>query len=111
VSYEQPAKATRAGDLADAIEAELRRLRWWRGDAAAPPVVAAFGAGTMTYSQWIETTLVTRLREIAAGEAALPTSSYLATQAVREFDGVDEADPLIDLLSQVDRLAEDQTGG
>ena len=48
--------------------------------------------------------LVPRLREVAAGEWAGPSDSNVAAQAVRELDGWDEAEPLLDVLRRLDEL-------
>jgi uncharacterized protein YqcC (DUF446 family) len=94
-----------AGELAAAIEAEMRRLGWWRDLPPAKNVEGAFGRPAMTFDAWIETVLVPSLREVAAGRLDPPQSSHVAAAAVREFDGYDEADALIELLSRVDRLS------
>jgi uncharacterized protein YqcC (DUF446 family) len=98
----------RAGELADRLEAELRRLGAW---VDAPPseeeVLAggAFGMGTVPCETWIQVVLVERLRAVERGEMALPGSSSLAAHAVRELDGRTDRDDLIDLLHEVDGLA------
>ncbi|MCC6361652.1 MAG: YqcC family protein [Phycisphaerales bacterium] len=94
--------------LADRLEAELRRLGAW-SDTPLPPekmqFSRAFGGDTMAFEQWIQFVLVARLREIAATGGPLPPSSQLRAYAVREFDGrEDEMAALIDLLGAVDDL-------
>jgi uncharacterized protein YqcC (DUF446 family) len=99
------ANRARAGELALAIEAEMRRTGWWRSAPEAPVVGGAFGQPSMSFTEWIETVLVPRLRQVAAGEIDPPNSSYVAVAAAREIDNDDEAGPLLELLSRVDRLS------
>ena len=104
-------KALRAGELADEIEAELKRLRMWMPNPPAEENVlagGAFGMGTVPFVTWLQVVLVARLRAVAAGEMALPGSSSIGTMAVREFDGDDgKTDDLMRLIHEVDHLAND----
>jgi uncharacterized protein YqcC (DUF446 family) len=90
--------------IADRLEAGLHALGWWGSPAPADPPTTAFGVGDRTFAQWLEHTLVPRLRETANGSAEPPSSSMVATQAIREFDGLPDTDPLIAVLSDLDRL-------
>jgi uncharacterized protein YqcC (DUF446 family) len=84
----------RAAELADQIEAEMRRIGIWRDTAPSP---------NMAFSQWLQFVFLLRVRDaIAAND--LPASSSVAARAVREFDGMDEADDLIGLLVAFDGL-------
>ena len=102
-------RRARIGDLADAIEAEMRRLGVW---TATPPseetVLAggAFGLGTVPFEYWIQVILVPRLRAVAAAEMAIPEASYVGTQAVREWDGMNDRATLQQLLSELDGVVE-----
>jgi uncharacterized protein YqcC (DUF446 family) len=96
-----------AGELADRLEAELRRVGTWRDEP--PPeeeVLAggAFGMGTVPFETWIQVVLIERLRQVERGEMTLPAGSSLAAHAVRELDGVHDREGLFDLLRAVDDL-------
>ena len=89
----------------DALEAELRRLGWWQSTPIEPERMdfrAAFAMDTMAFSQWLQFVFVPAAREIAAGRRALPPSSHLAAHAVRELDGVEDADALCAILRRID---------
>lgn len=93
----------------DAIEAELRRLDWWQAQPLPPEAwrfTRAFAADTMAFPQWLQFVFVPNAREAVAGQRTLPQRSMVAAQAVREFDGQDEADHLCSLLSGFDYAIE-----
>jgi uncharacterized protein YqcC (DUF446 family) len=69
-------------------------------------VRGAFGAPDLTFTQWLEHVLCPRLIAVAAGTEAPPAASNLSAKAVREFDGFDEADPIIETLLELDHLVE-----
>lgn len=102
-------KRARAADLADAIEAELKRLNQWMPEPPSEDEVlagGAFGMGSVPFVTWLQVVLVTRLRQVAAGTMELPSSSSIGTMAVREFDGApQDTDRLMHLIHEVDRLA------
>lgn len=104
----KPTDAQRRAALAphiDALEAELRRLGWWQATPIAPEKLefrSAFGMDTLAFSQWLQFVFVPIAREMVAGDRPLPPSSMLAAHAVREFDGVDEAAHLCDVLHEID---------
>jgi tRNA pseudouridine synthase C len=94
------------GTIADRIESELRAIGAWDQPAPEGPVQGAFGAPNRSFSQWLRYDLTPRLREVAAGREDPPTTSMVGTMAIREFDGFDAADTLIDVLLELDKLAE-----
>ena len=98
---------TRAGQLAEALEAELRRLQCWSEPVPTfdPAADGPFGMRRLAFEQWLQAVLVPALREIERGERPVPPSSNLCGHAVREFDGRDDRQPLIDLLRDVDSLS------
>lgn len=104
---------TEVGERIDGIEAELRRLGWWSEE---PPPPAAFESDqaffrdTMAFSQWLQFVFIPRVREIVASRGEFPTRSMVGAQAVRELDGVWEADDLVSLLSSFDRAVESAAG-
>lgn len=89
----------------DAVEAELRRLGWWQAQSPAPEQLRftqAFGADTMAFTQWLQFVFLPNAREAVAGKRALPRRSMVGAQAVREFDGDEDAEHLCALLSSFD---------
>jgi len=98
-----------AARLLRQIEDELRRLAWW-DDQPLPADrfvdMGPFGGRTMAFSQWLQFVFLPAASEAAAGRRDWPNSSDVGTYAVREFDGVTEADPLIALLGEFDALAD-----
>ena len=108
----RPDDAARRAALAvatDALVAELQRLGWWQATPIEPERLqfrAAFGMDTMAFSQWLQFVFVPAARAVAAGDRPLPPGSALAVHAVREFDGVEEAGPLCDVLRRIDDAVE-----
>lgn len=93
----------------DAIEAELRGLGWWQAQAPPPEAMRftrAFGADTLAFSQWLQFVFLPNAREAVAGRRTLPQRSTVGAQAVREFDGMDDAERLCALLSGFDFAVE-----
>ena len=91
----------------DKIEAEMKALGWWRSEPPPPEAYnfqQAFAMDTMTFSSWLQFIFIPKVREIIAKGGVFPRSSQVAAQAVREFDGVNEADTLIGLLSDFDAM-------
>ena len=64
-----------------------------------------FRSRTMAFSQWLQFVFIPAANEVVAGQRAWPKSSDVGTYAVRELDGVSEAECLISLLSEFDALA------
>lgn len=99
--------AERAAVAADAIEQEMRRAGMWHSDPPSDEAynfTMAFAMDTMAFGQWLQFIFLPRVRTIIDEGAAFPSSSSVATQAVREFDGVPEASRLIELLAAFDAL-------
>lgn len=90
----------------DEIEAEMRRIGMWQEEPLRPEQMEftqAFAMDTMAFSQWLQFIFLPRVREAVAANH-FPGSSSVGAQAVREFDGVNEASGLITLLSEFDGL-------
>jgi uncharacterized protein YqcC (DUF446 family) len=99
----------RAASLADRIAAELRRLGRWASDPLDPARLVgmgAFGMNTLAAEEWIQFVLVPRLRELVAARGELPRESQTSAWAARQFEGDPAADPLVELLRELDGLAE-----
>lgn len=93
------------GRRVDAIEVEMRRLGWWRDEplpAEMYDFTQAFAMDTMPFQYWLQFIFIPRVRDIIASEGDFPGSSQVGAQAVREFDGVYEAESLVGLLSEFD---------
>ena len=96
--------------LLDAIEVELRKLGYLVGNPA--PITgtsSAFGYGQIAFEQWLGQVFLPNARAAVAANN-LPKSSQVAAAAVRNLDGVDEADTLLGLLSSFDAKI-NQMGG
>lgn len=99
----------KAATIADALEAELRRLGRWSAQRPPPEAfenMGAFGGRTLAFEQWIQFVLLERIREIVSTRGAFPSSSQVGVYAVRELDGDPDAGELGSLLSTLDWIIE-----
>lgn len=100
--------AENAAAATDKIEAEMKRIGLWQ---VAPPkpeqmhFTKAFAMDTMSYAQWLQLVFLPQVREAIASKQ-FPSSSNVGAQAIREFDGVENATGLVTLLSEFDALFE-----
>jgi uncharacterized protein YqcC (DUF446 family) len=95
--------------LLDAIEAELRRLRYLVGDPARiTSVSSVFGYGQVSFEQWLGQVFLPNARAAITANN-LPHSSQVAAAAVRNLDGA-EVDTLLELLCTFDAKI-NQLGG
>ena len=88
------------------IDTEMKAIGFWQDKPLKPQQMRfseAFGIDTMTFRQWLQFVFIPNVRE-AVADNSLPDSSSVATQAVREFDTVPEANRLVVLLSDFDAL-------
>ena len=91
------------------IERELKRAGMWHAEPPPPEAfefTRAFAGDTMAYSQWLQFVFLPRVHEILDGGGELPSSSSVGTQAVREFDGYDEAVDVVRVLGEFDAMIE-----
>ena len=89
------------------IEAEMKRIGYWSHNPLpeeAYDFQEAFAMDKMPFTQWLQFILVPRVRQIIEQEGTFPTESMVGVQAVREFDGDDNASHLVTLLSEFDSL-------
>lgn len=89
------------------IEAEMKRLGYWREEPLPPEMynfTQAFAMDTMPFSYWLEFIFIPRVRTIISERGQFPSSSMVGTQAIREFDRVDEAADLVTILCEFDAL-------
>jgi len=99
----------RAASYADRIERELRSLNAWQSEPlpySAYESKTAFFADTMTFYQWLQFVLLARVRKIIEERGVFPTESSVGAYAVRELDGIQEADGLIQVLCEFDEFIE-----
>jgi uncharacterized protein YqcC (DUF446 family) len=98
-----------AAAFADRIEQELRNLGVWRAEPlpeTAYDSQQAFFADTMTFYQWLQFVLLSRVREIVEARGQFPDQSSVGAYAVRELDGADEAAALVTALCEFDSFVE-----
>ena len=98
-----------AASYAGRIEHELRALNAWQSNPlpdSAYESEEAFFADTMSFYQWLQFVLMARVREVIETRGAFPEESSVATYAIRELDGNDEAAGLIEALSEFDEFIE-----
>lgn len=91
----------------DAIEAEMQSQGMWRAEPLPPEAYdfkAAFAMDTMPFVHWLQFIFISRVHEIIDSEGTFPASSQVGAQAVREFDGINEASKLVSLLSDFDHF-------
>ena len=89
-----------------AIEEEMRHRDFWQAEPLQPEQYQfseAFAMDSMAFSQWLQFIFIPRVKDSAAS-GQFPSKSEVAAQAVREFDGVQEASDLVTLLSEFDAL-------
>ena len=82
----------------------MRSIGLWQDQPLRPEQMQfsqAFAMDTMTFSQWLQFIFLPRVREAVASER-FPSSSSVGAQAIREFDGDNNAGQLITLLSEFD---------
>jgi uncharacterized protein YqcC (DUF446 family) len=89
----------------DAIEAEMRRIGFWREP---PPEGGADPMGGPDFEAWLQNTFVPSARaRIAARD--LPAKSMMGVLCMRQYDyhsTVEEALPLVSLMHEFDALVD-----
>ena len=93
------------------IEAEMKRTGYWSTQplpAEAYDFRQAFAMDTMAFPQWLQFVFIPRVRQIIDEQGAFPSQSMVGTQAIREFDGDVNAEQLVSLLNDFDRLFDRQ---
>lgn len=87
------------------IESEMKRIGYWSAElltGQAYEFKAAFAMDTMAFSQWLQFLFIPRVRQILDERGSFPGESMVGVQAAREFDGDENADRLVRLLSKFD---------
>jgi len=92
--------------LGSEIESEMKKLGLWSATATpAQRSGKAFGADSLSFEEWLQHVFLPRLKQ-AALSSNYPSRSSVAVAAVRNLDGVQGAEHLIDLLLRVDSVIE-----
>jgi uncharacterized protein YqcC (DUF446 family) len=89
------------------IKGAMRDSGMWQAqplDAEQYEFRQAFCADTMTFSQWLQFVLVPRVELVLSTRRTFPSTSSVAAQAIREFDGNPRADRLVTLPCGFDQL-------
>jgi uncharacterized protein YqcC (DUF446 family) len=96
------------------IEEEMKRIGYWQNDPLRPEQYQfrmAFGMDTMAFSQWLQFIFIPRVKSMLETGEKFPRDSQNAAQAVREFDGDDNAYKLCGLLSEFDEIIREGSRG
>jgi uncharacterized protein YqcC (DUF446 family) len=89
------------------IEEEMKRIGYWQSEPLRPKQYQfrmAFAMDAMAFSQWLQFIFIPRVNSILESGEKFPRDSNNAAQAVREFDGDDNAQGLVALLSDFDEI-------
>ena len=90
----------------DEIEAEMKKHGITVPPNAAPQKVgSAFGGAEMAFEQWLALVFLPAART-AVTTKNLPNRGQVGVAGLRNFDGRDEMDYLVELLSEFDRVTE-----
>lgn len=90
----------------DVIETVMRHAGMWQAEALRPEQYdfrLAFASDTMSFGQWLQFVFVPAVRR-AVEAGRFPSSSDVAVQGVRAFDGVPGTDALLTELARFDAL-------
>lgn len=85
----------------------MKRIGLWQNEPLPEDAYRfrqAFAMDTLAFSQWLQFVLIPRVQAIVASNGRFPPASMVAVQAIREFDGMDQAAELIGLLCEFDEL-------
>lgn len=103
-----PESSRRIADLLFAIEAEMRRIELWEATTPPPAALASalpFCYDTLAFHQWLQWILLTRLRELLAAGAPLPSGSNIHPLAEHSFAELEHnTDRLLQLIVELDRM-------
>lgn len=71
-----------------AIEAEMKRIGLWQAESlpeSAYEMQEAFGADTMTLSQWLQFIFIPRIQELLKTDGPWPSESEVGIYAAQQF--------------------------
>lgn len=97
---------TGTGKFAE-VEEEMKRIGYWQNDPLRPEQYQfrmAFAMDTMAFSQWLQFIFIPRVKSMLETGEKFPRDSQNGAQAAREFDGDDNAQGLVTLLSEFDEI-------
>ena len=89
------------------IEAEMKRIGYWRAEPLPEEAYnfrQAFAMDTMAFSQWLQFVFIPRVHQIIEQRGEFPSQSMVGAQACREFDGDPNTPHLVSLLSEFEDL-------
>lgn len=89
------------------IESELKKLGRWEKEPAPAGIfegMGAFGAGKMSFEQWLQWVLIPRVREVVKNHGEFPTDSQVGVYSMRELGADADAAYLSQLLYEFDRI-------
>lgn len=90
-------------ELANRIEDEMRRLHLWNESLSVRSLpTSAFGGNDLSFEEWLQAVLLPRLRDTQLDR--LRQTSNLAIAGIRNLDGLEGTDKLIERLGAVDSL-------
>jgi HAD superfamily hydrolase (TIGR01509 family) len=90
-----------------AIIEEMNACGLWNIAPPSPDALenmGPFGSSTMSFGQWLRHVFVPRVQSTLESDGPWPSQSMVGTQAIREFDGLDEYSNLVDRLCEFDQL-------
>jgi uncharacterized protein YqcC (DUF446 family) len=89
------------------IEAEMKAIGVWQNDPLPPEaynITEAFGANSMSFEQWIQFILISRVTDVIKEKGSFPQGSSVGVYAMRVFNGASETAHLEQLLRDFDSL-------
>jgi uncharacterized protein YqcC (DUF446 family) len=90
--------------LGNLIEIEMKKIGIWKnGLTFIENSSGPFGGTEMKFEEWLQVIFLPKLL-ISVNSNSFPKKSQVVIAAIRNFDGMDEADILISLLGRVDEI-------
>jgi dTDP-4-dehydrorhamnose 3,5-epimerase len=101
---------TKIQNKIEEIETEMKQIGFWSKDRInIDPTQCreAFCADKLeTYDQWLQFVFIPNVRKAISEKSTLPSKSQVGIQAMREFEGMEDADELVRLLNDFDRIVQ-----
>jgi len=91
----------------DEIEAEMKRIKFWSDNP--PSFTVNNYLDAPTFELWLQCIFIPNAR-CAAGKSKYPERSQVGLMAMKEYNYhsfIEQAQPLLSLLSQFDKIIED----
>ena len=99
-------KSKLVSEKLDEIEAEMKRIGFWSSNP--PSFTVRNYLEAPSFELWLQCIFIPNARN-AAAENSFPSKSQVGVMAMRQYDYhsyIEEAQPLLKLLSEFDRLIE-----